>query len=313
LVSGVTCILVAALTTARPMSFREALERAAGHSPELAAARLAIPAAEAGAEAAGALPNPTLGASLGPDEPAVFGTVEQRLPVFGQRSSAVSAAAAEIPVARAAVSQRELQLRAEVRRAYYALAAAQEQVTVAGDTARLFGELAEMAARKFEAGSSPQLDVEQAALAQRRASQDVEDRRAALQIARLHLATILGEAPESDIGAADPLLPLPGTRPLVDLLRGVEQHPEVGSAEREREAALARADRERAAVRPTPAVSLEVERLSDPSRVGLRGGLTFEVPMLSQNGGAVRGHQVQAEAAAARRLAARHRLEGAAR
>ena len=298
---------------AQPVSFKEALERAERQSPELGALRLAIPEAEAGVEAAGALPNPVFSVSVGPDEPTVYGAVEQKLPFLGQRSSAMDAAAAQVPVARAELSQRALQLRAEVRRAYYGLAAAQAQVQLAEETARLTRELAQMASKKFEVGSAPQLDVEQAALASKRAEQDLADRRSALTVAQLHLATVLGDSPEPLLEASDELVPLPQPEPLAQLLSRAEHHPEVELAERQREAALARAQREKASIRPTPSLSLEVEHLGTAPGVGVRGGLAFDAAILSQAGGAVRVERLAADRAAARRQAALARLKGAAR
>ena len=210
------------------------------------------------------------------------------------------------------MARQALQLRAQVRRAYFALAAAQAQVTLASETVRLMAELAEMTTKKFEAGSAPQLDVEQATLARKRAEQDLADRRSAVVVGQLHLATLLGEPPQTLLEAADALA-LPQTVPLVELLAQIERHPEVEGAQREKEAALSRAKRERAAIRPTPSLSLEVERLPTSPGVGVRGGLSFDAAILSQAGGAVRLEQVQARRAEARRSAALHRLQGAAR
>ena len=305
--------LVAVLLTAEPISFKDALERAERRSPDLAVARLALPEAEAGIDAAGALPNPLFSFGVGPDEPTVFGSVEQRFPFLGQRQSAMAAAGAQVPVAKAQLALRDLQLKAEVRRAYFQLAAAQAQVRLAEETSRLDGELAQMAAKKFEAGSAPQLDVEQARLAQKRSEEDVEDRRAALDVARLHLATVLGEPPDASLETRDPLTPLPQVPPLADLLARAAQHPEVDSAEGEKQAALARAHKERMSIVPTPSLSVEVEHLGTNPGVGVRGGISLDVPILSQNSGAVNVERAQAERADARKVAALRRLEGAAR
>jgi cobalt-zinc-cadmium efflux system outer membrane protein len=305
--------LVALSLAAQPLTFADALARAEQRNPELVPLQLAVPQAEADAQAAGAMPNPTFSFSVGPDEPTVFGAVDQKLPIFGQRSSAIAAGRAQVPIAEGELAARKLQLRAEVRRSYHALAAAQAQLGLAEETARLSGEIADMTAKKFEVGSAPQLDVEQADLARKRAVQDLEDRKAALSSARIRLAASLGEDPEAELEASDPLVPLPQVASLSDLLGRAGQHPEVQVAEREREAALARARREKLSLVPAPSLSLEVEHLGNPPGVGVRGGLAFDLPLLSWNGGAIRSEELQADRAVARGMAARRRLAAAAR
>src|SRR5205823_5830253 len=101
---------------------------------------------------------------------------------------------------------------------------------------------------------------------------------------------------------------------LASLVARVDQHAELQSLSREREAAQARAEVERAAIRPVPDVSLEVEKLSagNPT-IGLRAGLAFDLPILSQNRGKVRQADAQAGVAEAQIAAARQRLQSALR
>src|SRR5690349_5884525 len=87
------------------LSRSEAVALVLRQGPDLLEARQTVSRAEAEVQAAGELPNPTLGVSYGPDDPRLFGTLEQRLPVFGQRSAGVRAARSGLGVARA-----ELQL-----------------------------------------------------------------------------------------------------------------------------------------------------------------------------------------------------------
>lgn len=295
------------------LTLAQALERAARQSAELTAVRLGVPVAEAGVQSAGALPNPLVAFSVGPDEPAQWGSVEQRFPIFGQRSSAMNAASAEVAVRRAELSARSVALRATVRRAYFSLAAAEAQVVVAADSARLASELAAQVQKKLDAGAAPRLEAEQAALVERRSRQDVLDREAEAAATRLELATVLGDPPDAALAAADPLTPLPAAPPLGELVAQAARHPDVEAARREREAALARADAARASTRPVPDVTLEAEHLAGATPLGVRGTLGLEVPLLSQNGGAIRGAEAEASVAEARAGAAARRLDGAVR
>lgn len=304
------------LLLAARLTLADAVSRAEQANPDLVAQRLNVRVAEAGVEAAGQLINPTVAGSLGPDEPTIFGSIDLKLPVFGQRGTAVAAAERQVSVAQAETLSRAVHVRSEVRRAYFALAAAQAQVAVTQDAARLAGDLAQLAGEKFKLGFAPRLEVEQALLAQKRAAQETLDREAQVAGAQQALATLLGEGQGEELSTDEPILPVPEAPSLPDLLARVERHPEVQLAHRQRDAALARAQRERASVRPVPDVSVQFQRMlganGTPS-VGLRYGLAFDLPVLSWNGGRVQAENAQASVAEAQGQAALLRLSGEVR
>src|SRR5439155_6584224 len=114
----------------------------------------------------------------------------------------------------------------------------QAQVALAAEAVKLAGELERMAREKFNSGSAPQLEAEQAALALRRAGQDRADRETAARDARQDLAKLFGE-PEAEPQATDPLLPKAELPPLEALLEKAKEHPDVRALEAQRQAALA--------------------------------------------------------------------------
>jgi cobalt-zinc-cadmium efflux system outer membrane protein len=286
--------LAAIALLAQPLHLEDAFARARERNFGLAAARETIRAAEAGVEAAGALPNPTVGVSVGPDEPTVFGTLDLKLPVLGQRGTAIAAAERDVQVAQSDRGAREVALHAAVRRAYAALAAAQERARLAGDALRLAQDLEQRTSSRVQTGLAPQLEAVQAGLARKRAAQERDDRQAALASAREELGRLVGEPDAASLEAADANFPLPSPPQALPA-----QHPEVEAALHRQDAALARASRERAAIRPLPDLSLEFERLSGQPALGLRAGIAFDLPVLSWNGGKVREAQAQAQQAAA--------------
>jgi cobalt-zinc-cadmium efflux system outer membrane protein len=166
---------------------------------------------------------------------------------------------------------------------------------------------------KVAAGSAAQLELEQARLARRRAEQEREDRASALTGVREELARLLREERPGSLEAADPLLPVPPAPPVEALLERAGHHPEVESRRRERDAALARAHREGAAVRPLPSLSLALERVQNNPAIGLRAGLAFELPLLSWNRGNVHQAQAQAELASMQAQGALERLRSEVR
>ena len=313
-------LLALLLAAPQPLSLADAVERARQANPDVAAARLNVRVAEAGIQTAGQFANPVVSGSYGPDAPTWIGTVDVKLPLLGQRGAAVAAAERERDTARAEVATKELAVQAAVRRAYFALAAAQAQAQFAAEASRLALELEQLSTRKFETGSAPRLEVEQATVTRRQAEQDQIDREAATSAAQVELGKLLGT--ESELSARDPLLPIPTAPPLEQLVAKAGQHPEVQTLRRQQDAALARAQRERTAVRPVPDVSVAFQRGGDGS--GQRYTLGFELPILSWNGGRIGAEQAQATvastqaAAAERRLrnelrAARSRLDAASR
>lgn len=312
-----------AIALAQPLHLEEAFARARDRDPDVRAARESVRAAGAAVETAGQLINPTVGVSVGPDEPTISGTLEVKLPFLGQRQTAITAAERDVVAVRADAEARQIASRARVRRAYAALAAAQVRARLGEDAAELASNLATRARAKVQAGLAPELEAVQADVLRRRARQDAADKAAALAGAREEVGRLIA-ADAGTLEAADPLLPVPQVPLLDELLAKCERHPEVRTFAAQREAALARATRDRVALVPVPDVSLELEKLQDRVGPGLRAGVAFELPLLSWNGGRVHEAQaqaalasVQAEGALSRRRselrAARARYEAASR
>ncbi len=281
--------------TARPLTLREALQLATSQSPQVQEATLAIPVAEAGVSAAGALPNPTVGVSYGSDEPRLFESLEARLPVLGQRIAAVEAARAEIPVARAELAARRLSVRAQVRRAYSALALAQARLRRTREAAQVAQTLGQMAKAKFDLGTASELEVEQASLAAIRAENDALDAEGTLRDAQLTLSGLIAVEPPERLEAADPLWPIPGPPEPAKLTSAVARHPEVVTQVATRDAATARAHEQRVGRVPVPLVSLELQHFPRPDQpVGFRAGIALDIPLLSWNGGAIAVEEARA-------------------
>lgn len=288
-------LLALTMSANPPLRFADALQLADRQSPELIDDRAAVAVGAAGVETAGAIPNPVVSLSYGSDDPRLFGAIEQQLPFLGQRSTAIDAARAELSSAQARLRWSRARLHAAVRRSYFALVAATSRRGLSDQLANVAAQLAEGVRKRFEAGTAAQLDVEQAALSARRASQDAADQAAEVVTARAELAVLLGLPPSAELATADPL-EIPSA-PAPASTASPPVHPELEAAQREQAAAEARIRREQVAVIPVPLVSVEVQHLPNgrdlPPTFGLRGALSFDVPVLSQNQGPI--HQAEAE------------------
>jgi cobalt-zinc-cadmium efflux system outer membrane protein len=200
--------------------------------------------------------------------------------------------------AQAEARAKSVSVRASARRAYASLAAAQERAKLAREAFDLAADLEKRAQSRVQTGLAPQLEAVQAGLARKRAARERDDRAAALTGAREELGRVIAAPEASTLETADANFPAPEVLPLDQLLARSERHPEVESFLRQKDAALARASRERAAIRPLPDLSLEFEKLNGPpASIGLRWGIAFDLPVLTWNSGRVNEALALADAA----------------
>jgi cobalt-zinc-cadmium efflux system outer membrane protein len=319
LVAAAALLLGAAVARAEPtLGVAEALRRAADVGPDQAVARANIPIAAADVRTARMFPNPTLGANAGRAEPIVAGVLTLRLPILGQLGARVRAAERALEQTRLETTLALWRLRRDTRVAYYTAARAEEELGIARQVQTLTRRVAQIAAERFDAGAGSMLEKLQAQLVDDRAEQDLIDREAAVRVARLELARIVGLDPAALPGLADALATVGATPPLEALLAAAERaHPELRALDAERFAAEARMHAARADRRPTLAVDLGVELLdpltcgnaeNGPRCVGPRGGVSFDLPLFNWNGGPIARAEAEARAAAIKRDAAAQRI-----
>lgn len=316
--------LAAGRSGAAPLGLSEALALAAERAPEAIAAEAPVQVARAEVRTAGMLQNPTLALSAARSEPIFAASAAVRLPIFGQRGAEVRAAERGVEAAAAGATALRWRLRHDARVAYFAAARADEEVEIARAIELLTGRVAQMARERFEVGAGTRLDDEQAGLVHARAVQEIADRSAAADVARIDLGRLTGIPPQQIGALTDPLAAAGPTPPLETLLAAArDRHPELRALGREREAATARAQAARAQRRPTPTLELGFELL-EPSTCGdanpngarcvwPRGGLSFDLPVLNWNGGPVARAEAEARLAELRGAAAAWRVEAEVR
>jgi len=292
---------------AASLSFAQARARAESESPQLRAARFALPEADAAVETARQLPNPTVTASFGGEDPQASVVLDQRLPFLGQRQRAVAAAERERPVAQAEIAQASVQLAAAIRRAYFALAAAQAGLALADESVALAQQIEQATQSRVDNGSAAPLELEEARVARQRSAQARLERAGALAQARGELAALLGSNDDA-LSAADPLDAEAAPPALDALLARQADHPGVAALRLESEAAESRASSEKAQVIPVPDVSIGVEHGQQAPATSVRAGIAFELPVLSWNRGRVEQAQVAAQRASAQAQAESMRL-----
>lgn len=237
--------------------------------------------------------------------------IGQMFPWPGQLDARVRAAMAQHDADRALVDLARAMMRLEVRRAFVALLAAQERVTLLETQETALAEVAGIVRGRAESGVGRRWDIVrmEAELASVRAGRDAADADATVAAGRL--ATLLGR-PGWTPRARGTWSDLPSL-----VLRGgddvPEDHPAVEAARRATEAAEAAARREHALA--IPAFQLRIGTLVStwPEGGYLYGGFAMPLPFIDQNQGAIDRAEREAEAAREREDAIRSELGAALR
>jgi cobalt-zinc-cadmium efflux system outer membrane protein len=287
-------VLVVLPRPAAAVTWDEARAAAAEHGPELLVAARRVGVARAEVAVAGALANPTLTVTTARETARLSTGLSVPMPLFGQRGAAMRAAGAE-----AEVSARESDVtRAEVRwnatvawvDAWEAAERARLLAGAAGDAARLLV----IARERFDAGSSPRLDVVRAVADEARARAEAGSAAGLVAAQAARLAAWIGADPlRPPVVTGPPSVPA-GLPSLEQLVERVAAHPSL-----RRDEAQVRAAGERVGLEKRlrfPIVSAElVMSYGDPTLTDARGvqrtdliaGAAFELPVLSLRQGAI--------------------------
>ena len=308
-------LLGSGVATAAPLRLADVLDEVEARGPDQVVATSTVAVSRADVRTARLFPNPGIIIGGGRSEPIINASVVVRLPIFGQRGIQRRAAEANArQVEHEAVATR-WRLRRDARLAYYNVAKADEEVTIAIEVEQLTARMTAMAAERLEVGSGNRLDERQASLVHGRALQDVSDRRALSTAARIELARQLRRRVE-DVGPlADPLETIGAAQPVDELIAmGTAAHPELRALVDSRVAAELRARSARADLRPTLSLEAGVEVL-DPSTcgtshycIGPRGAVAFDLPVFNLNRGPIEHATAEARVAELRTFAAQTRL-----
>ncbi len=161
-----------ALLIARPsgaqdatrFTYAEALQRAFTANPAIVAAQARRAIGAAGVAVAGERLNPEGRIEIDRDEPHQAYTLAVPIELGGKRSRRINVAEAEMKTAEAEIDQLIIETRNSVRRAYFDRAMAEARLVVLDDLQSILTRARDAARARFEAGSSPRLEVLQAEL-----------------------------------------------------------------------------------------------------------------------------------------------------
>jgi cobalt-zinc-cadmium efflux system outer membrane protein len=293
----------------QPVTLDQALA-AVNAAPAVRAGTYDVAAAQAGVDAASALPNPSLAIGTNRLTARLAAVISIPLPIFGTVGAAKRVAAAEAAVTRADTDLALRDLRHRVIVAWVELQRAAGDVTASQVAAEQATELETIAKGRLGAGTGAEVDVTVAGAARARADVALAAARREQDAASAELAGLLGWDPMQRL-RADGAAVIGGAMDLAALRGKLVVHPERAAAERRIAAADANVDAVLVQRRPGLALEGEVdyddisvtEHDTPLGRTDLRIGVALELPLFAHIGD--RARQARATAQAQRmRLAA---------
>jgi cobalt-zinc-cadmium efflux system outer membrane protein len=292
-------------TYPQQLSLDQALREAFARSPILAAQKALVEQAEARIVTAETYPHdPTLsleGANRDGDSDSSTDwavRVTQPIEIGGQRRQRVTGASADLDSASASFRREERLLAARVSAIFVEVLRSRELLEVEQANTELAQSLAEVARKRFDAGSVPQMEVNLAQVQVGRAQRGLQLARAAYEVARAALAEVVGLDPARSPEPEGELeLPRATPMPISQLIDGALQHRADLEAFRNTiESTRTRIELARREVRPDLTIEAFYEREEGTDRL-LGGGIGFRIPLFDRNKGVI------AEARAAERRA----------
>jgi cobalt-zinc-cadmium efflux system outer membrane protein len=266
------------------LSLPQAVELALASNRALAAARLARPIATANVAVAGERPNPDLLLEKLRETPHESATLSLPIETAGKRGRRIAVAEADVATGEAEIARTTAATRNQVRRAFYALLAAQRRAAEEEASLAIARRAADAARARFETGAAPRLDTLQTELGVAQTQNDAENARGLLAAAQSQLNTLLGRPARAPVTAAGELTGggVPGVEAAV---AGAMAHStELQVLDRRIAGQIAKVALARAQRVPNPVVQGAVTHDAPPDFVwGWRAGLTVTLPIFTSH------------------------------
>lgn len=175
-----------------PLTLGGALDRAVMANPTIIAARLRQGIALAGVSVARERLNPEARVEFERETPTRNYALAVPLELGGKRSRRIAVGEAAVRTSEAELAQIILQIRSDVRRAYFDAVVAEARLALLNELQDLTTRGRTAAQQRFEAGSAPRLEVLQAQLALAQAQNEVTAARGAVGASQVRLNALLG-------------------------------------------------------------------------------------------------------------------------
>jgi cobalt-zinc-cadmium efflux system outer membrane protein len=293
------------------LTLEAAFTRATEANPTLVAARLRRPVDLAGRDVARERLNPEARVEAARETPKYSYTFALPLELGGKRDRRIDASDAAIRTGEAELAVRVLEVRAAVRRAYFDRVAADARLVLQNELRDIASRVRDAAQQRFDAGSSPRLELVQSQLALAQVENDTASARATSVAARTQLNALLGwplDTPSTVETALDG-----GSVPPAQaaIARAEAASAELALAERKVEEQRAKIALARAMQVPDVAPEAALTRNSEPEfNTGWRAGVFIGVPLFTRHRAGVRLEEAALAQLETERDATRARIGG---
>ena len=285
---------------------------AASTNPVLAAARLRRAVNLATVDVARERPNPDLTFEWTRETPRQALGVALPLESGGKRARRVEVARAAVESGDAEIARVGVEIRALVRRAYYALLAGERRAEVAEELRALSQRARDAARDRFEAGAVPRLELLQADLSLAATENEAAAARSQLAAARAELNTLLARPPAASIRATSDLDSGSVPEPEAATSLALSANADLAALDRRIDEGLARARLAHTLRYPDPVVAGGVTYDAQPEfDTGWRAGAVVTLPILTLHRAVVTVEDTSVAQLRAEREAAVSQVRGA--
>ncbi|OLL32110.1 RND transporter [Burkholderia sp. SRS-W-2-2016] len=291
-------------STPSALSLEDVLGLAAQANPSLRGARADADASAGVLLQAGARPNPGLSflqEGFGGMERTSTALVNQTIELGGKRGARLDVAAYGREAALAALDGRGAALRAQVIAAFYGLLAAQRQLEVAEDSARIAARSADMAEKRARAGKVSPVEATKARVASAGAQIERDNASTRVLTALERLQNVAGSDALRGHPVVGDLENVPSAEPLSALVSRLDDSPNARAAKAQMLRANAAISVERAKRIPDITVSAGMKRVVTggvPDNQAVVG-ISIPLPLFDSNKGAILEAAHKAESASA--------------
>ena len=299
-------------TVEEALTLDQAFALAAANNRTITAARLRRAVDQAGIDVARERPNPEARYEQTKETPRQALTASQLLELGGKRGRRIALAQAVARTGEAELARVTAEVRSEVRRAYYGLAAAQARLAIALDLQSIAGHARDAARERFEVGDVARLEVLQAELLLAQAENEATAIVGEREASRSELNALLGRDPRAPTQVVEE--PAETTLPAAEAAAtaAMAGNAELAVLDRQVAEAVARAALARAQQVPDPTVEGAVTHDAPGEFVwGWRYAVGVAVPLFTRHRAAVRVEEATIAQLRAQREALVQRLEGA--
>ena len=176
----------------QPLTLQAAFDRALTANPTIAAARLRRMVDMAGISVAGERPNPDAHVEFAKETPKQAFGVGVPIELGGKRDRRIALAEATLQVGEAELTQTIIDIRTQVRRAYFARLISDLRLAVLDELRQFATRARDAAQARFDVGSAPRLELLQGQLALAQAENEATAAQATANGATIQLNALLG-------------------------------------------------------------------------------------------------------------------------